>query len=233
MEPFGTVLGIWAHPDDETYLSAGLMARAADMGRRVVCITATRGEAGSTDAQRWPPGPPLAQVRTAESDAAFELLKVKEHHWLDYPDGGCAEIDQGAAIADILAIAHDVRPDLIVTFGPNGMTGHSDHQAVHRWAIAVASELSPQPRLWHAVHTDDFLEKYGQKLTELGAFMDGEPDSASAADAIVLDLSEDEHERKWQALLSQTSQTEAFFAAFGHDEMRAGIGRESFVEGRG
>src|SRR5687767_15747549 len=40
----GTVLGIWAHPDDEAYLSGGLMAMARDHGSRVVCVTATRGE---------------------------------------------------------------------------------------------------------------------------------------------------------------------------------------------
>ena len=51
----GTVLGVWAHPDDETYLSAGLMAQAVRDGDRVVCITATRGEGGSLDEERWPP----------------------------------------------------------------------------------------------------------------------------------------------------------------------------------
>ncbi|HLZ38595.1 MAG TPA: PIG-L family deacetylase, partial [Mycobacteriales bacterium] len=43
----GTILGIWAHPDDEAYLSAGLMAIARGAGSRVVCATATRGELGS------------------------------------------------------------------------------------------------------------------------------------------------------------------------------------------
>jgi LmbE family N-acetylglucosaminyl deacetylase len=42
----GTVLGVWGHPDDEAYLSAGLMMRALTNGHRVVCVTATRGEAG-------------------------------------------------------------------------------------------------------------------------------------------------------------------------------------------
>ena len=58
----GTILGVWAHPDDETYLSAGLMAAAADAGSRVVCITATRGEGGSMDEEQWPPES-MGQVR--------------------------------------------------------------------------------------------------------------------------------------------------------------------------
>ncbi len=51
----GTVLGVCAHPDDEAYLSGGLMALARSAGSRVVCVTATRGEQGTTDPRTWPP----------------------------------------------------------------------------------------------------------------------------------------------------------------------------------
>ena len=54
----GTMLGVWAHPDDETYLAAGLMAVGVRQGNRVVCVTATRGEEGSWDEGRWPLRPP-------------------------------------------------------------------------------------------------------------------------------------------------------------------------------
>ena len=42
MRSLGTILGVWAHPDDDIYLSAGLMAVAAAAGERVVDVTATR-----------------------------------------------------------------------------------------------------------------------------------------------------------------------------------------------
>ena len=61
----GTVLGIWAHPDDEAYLSGGLMAHGPRPGSRVVCVTATRGELGTPDPETWPPQR-LAAERTAE-----------------------------------------------------------------------------------------------------------------------------------------------------------------------
>ena len=51
----GTILSVWAHPDDEAYLCGGIMAMATAAGSRVVCVTATRGELGVTDALRWPP----------------------------------------------------------------------------------------------------------------------------------------------------------------------------------
>jgi LmbE family N-acetylglucosaminyl deacetylase len=52
----GTILGVWAHPDDEAYLMAGTALLAAAAGSTVACVTATAGEAGeSADEERWPP----------------------------------------------------------------------------------------------------------------------------------------------------------------------------------
>ena len=82
MDDLGTMLGVWAHPDDETYLTAGLMAQAVRDGRRVVCVTATRGEGGSMDEERWPSAT-MGEVREAELMRCFEILGVTEHHWLD------------------------------------------------------------------------------------------------------------------------------------------------------
>ena len=87
----GTVLGIWAHPDDEAYLSGGLMALASDLGSRVVCVTATRGELGTPDPETWPPQR-LAAERSVELVRCLEVLGVSEHHWLGYRDGRCADV---------------------------------------------------------------------------------------------------------------------------------------------
>jgi hypothetical protein len=59
----GTIMSIWAHPDDEAYLCGGIMAQATAAGSRVVCVTATRGELGVTDPAQWPPEQ-LAAIRT-------------------------------------------------------------------------------------------------------------------------------------------------------------------------
>ena len=71
----GTVLGIWAHPDDEAFLSAGLMAAARDAGQRVVCVTATLGEYGTSDPGSWPPTR-MARVRERELQASLAALGV-------------------------------------------------------------------------------------------------------------------------------------------------------------
>src|SRR5688572_11514484 len=99
----GTILGIWAHPDDEAYLSGGLMALARDAGSRVVCVTATRGELGTPDPVVWPPER-LAAERTVEMARCLDVLGVSEHHWLGYRDGGCASAPADAAIARLCEV---------------------------------------------------------------------------------------------------------------------------------
>src|SRR5689334_2010732 len=96
----GTVLAVWAHPDDETYLTGGLFAALTNAGHRVVCITASRGEAGGASGSATR----LARLRTEELEAALKVLGVEEHHWLDYPDGGCADVDPDAAASRVAAV---------------------------------------------------------------------------------------------------------------------------------
>jgi LmbE family N-acetylglucosaminyl deacetylase len=73
----GDVLGVFAHPDDEAYLAAGLLARAVDAGRRVTCVTATRGEAGFPDDDPRSPAE-RAAVREAELAACLSVLGVRD-----------------------------------------------------------------------------------------------------------------------------------------------------------
>jgi len=99
----GTILSIWAHPDDEAYLCGGIMAKAAAAGSRVVCVTASRGELGVTDPTRWPPEQ-LAAIREAELAACLSILGVREHRWLGDPDGGCSDVDLDRAADQIVEI---------------------------------------------------------------------------------------------------------------------------------
>ena len=165
----GTVLSVWAHPDDETYLCGGVMAAAVRRGNRVVCVTATRGELGSTDEERWPPGPALAEVRTRELAASLAELGITEHVWLDYPDGGCADADADEAVARLRAIVDDVAPDTVLTFGPDGMTGHSDHITVGQWITEAVRGSAT--RVHYATYTEAWLSRFFEPLDEVGAFM--------------------------------------------------------------
>src|SRR3954463_12618327 len=87
-----TLLGVWAHPDDEAYLTAGLMAEHRRRGDRVVVVTATLGERGTSDPAAGPPER-LARLRRAELRDALAAVGVDEVRVLGLPDGGCDEHD--------------------------------------------------------------------------------------------------------------------------------------------
>lgn len=226
----GTILGVWAHPDDETYLCGGLMARARAAGDRVVCVTATRGELGSPDEERWPSGERLASVRTAEMETALAVLGVEEHHWLDYPDGGCLDVDQGEAIARVAAIMAEVRPDTVLTFGPDGMTGHPDHRAACRWATeAFAAVGRPGAVLGYATNTPEWLDRFRAPLDQFNVFMGSEPPCTPRGELLIHQrLTGALLETKLRAIRSMTSQVEPLVAGLGEELFREGMVEESF-----
>jgi LmbE family N-acetylglucosaminyl deacetylase len=228
--PLGTILGVWAHPDDETYLCGGLMARAVRAGGRVVCITATRGELGSPDEARWPSGAALADVRTKELAAAFAILGVTEHHWLDYPDGGCAAVDDDEAVRRISAVMADVRPDTVLTFGPDGMTGHDDHKAVSRWATtAFDAVAAPGAVLAYATNTPDWVARFKPALDEFNVYMGVEPPQHGADELVIHEeLAGDLLDTKLRAMQVMTSQVEPLIAGLGVEFFREGMAQEAF-----
>ncbi|MGZ5418639.1 MAG: PIG-L family deacetylase [Nocardioides sp.] len=227
MDHLGTVLMIWAHPDDETYLAGGLSAALSDAGHRVVCVTATRGEAGvaSAPAQQHDL---LATIRTAELEEALRILGVEEHHWLDYPDGGCADVDAEEAAARIAAVLDEVRPDTVVTFGPDGFTGHPDHQAVSGWTDLARARAPGRPRLLHAVAREETVDP--ELDEDFGVFELGRPRVCADDELdLLLELDGDELDRKVDALLRQVSQTRGLVEAAGLERFRAWVASESFA----
>ena len=88
-----TLLGVWAHPDDEAYLSAGLMAEHRRRGDRVVVVTATLGEHGTSDPDAWPPAPAGAGARRRAPATASPRSAVHELRLLGYDDGDCSRHD--------------------------------------------------------------------------------------------------------------------------------------------
>lgn len=224
----GHVLGIWAHPDDETYLSGGLLALAAANGQRTTCVTATAGEQGTDDPERWPPDR-LARHRRIELALALEVLEVDEHHWLGLADGRCHEADAMLNIARLLGIMLRTRPDTIITFGPDGITGHRDHRTVGWWA-SVAADAYGGAELLHAAHTADWISDNAALHDELPVFEPGYPHAAPDEEVVVdLDLADDVLDRKVEALEAQRTQTAPVIDAFGHDRWRSWVARETFV----
>lgn len=222
----GTILGVWAHPDDETYLSAGIMASAVRAGQRVACVTATRGEKGSQDESRWPSAT-IGDVREKELVAALRVLGVNEHYWLGYVDGECDDVDDAEAGNRLAGVVAAVSPDTILTFGPEGQTGHPDHLAVHRWVDAACPRESTAAVMW-AVVPDDW-RPFAERLNEFDVFAPGTPDFFPRDEIdVLLDLDDELMELKLRALREQPSQTEGLLGALGEEFLRRSLSTESF-----
>lgn len=133
------LLAVFAHPDDETFGAAGTFAMYTGEGVRVSLVTATCGEAGEvSDLVDVAPGE-LCQVREAELREAMAAVGVEEVHVLGYPDGGVAEAGREEAVGKIVRFIRLLRPQVLITFGPDGIYGHSDHVAIHHLATTAAS----------------------------------------------------------------------------------------------
>ena len=226
----GTLLGVWAHPDDEAYLSAGLMAAARRTGERVVVVTATAGELGTDDPASWPPDR-LATHRRKELRRSLALLGVVEHVMLGFPDGSCEMFDGSRQLAEIIA---SVRPSTIVTFGPDGMTGHPDHRAVSAWTTAAWSEAGGGARLWYATLTPDFHARWGDLNESLGLWDAGGPPSTATTDLAhhaVLDGAA--LDQKVAALRAHASQTRVLVENVGAATFRSWWAAEAFVDAAG
>jgi len=227
----GTIVGIWAHPDDEAYLSGGLMAMARDNGSRVVCVTATRGELGTPDSHTWPPHR-LAEERTRELADCLAILGVPEHHWLGYQDGQCASVDDGEAIALLCDVIDGVGADTVLSFGPDGFTGHPDHQAVAGWAAAAVDRLGRRgTRLLQVAAGQRRNERWRDLNESLGVFNPGYPITVPDDRlAVHLVLDPETVGRKVRALAAQQTQTAGLLAGLGLDAYTAWVGEEEYVE---
>lgn len=224
----GTILGVWAHPDDESYLSAGLMIQAIRNGQRVVCVTATKGEAGSQDESRWPLAR-LAEIREAELMESLRILGVTEHRWLDHPDGGCDKVPMDEGIGRVAEVIEEVRPDTILTFGPDGQTGHPDHVAVCDWTTAAANDSSTGASLYYSTVTPEWWAGPGTFLEQFDVWFAGKPSITEPKD-LAIDFVPDPElmELKYQAIAAQESQSAGLLAAIGKDFFFEFGGQETY-----
>jgi LmbE family N-acetylglucosaminyl deacetylase len=226
----GTVLSIWAHPDDETYLAGGLMAEAVDRGDRVVCVSLTAGELGTSDPEEWPPLR-LGRRRHWEAAAAMAVLGVREHQILGFPDGALAEHqDQGLAVVGQLL--DDVAPDTILTFGPDGVTFHPDHIAVSCVVSEAWRRRDCRGRLLYAAPTVEHLSRFRDLYEEWGVYMTDERPVGVPDDELAVRLRLDgwQLDRKLTALASMTSQTADAMARLDAELYTAQVSEEAFVD---
>jgi LmbE family N-acetylglucosaminyl deacetylase len=140
--PGARVLGVFAHPDDETVCAGGLLARYAARGAETMVVSATRGEAGQIRDENVGSRQTIAAVREAELRQASARLGVTQVRCLDYRDGTLADADFAGLVGDVAQVVREFRPDVVISFGPDGGYGHPDHIAISAATTAACEQAS-------------------------------------------------------------------------------------------
>ncbi|HEX8002306.1 MAG TPA: N-acetyl-1-D-myo-inositol-2-amino-2-deoxy-alpha-D-glucopyranoside deacetylase [Mycobacteriales bacterium] len=155
-----STLFVHAHPDDECFPTGATIARYASEGARVTVVTCTRGEAGEIlvdDLKHLDPDG-LGAHRMTEMAASVAALGISDHRWLGGPgrwrdsgmmgtpendDPRCfwrADLDE--AVAELVRVIREVRPQVAVTYDSNGDYGHPDHIQAHRVTVAAVERAA-------------------------------------------------------------------------------------------
>jgi LmbE family N-acetylglucosaminyl deacetylase len=132
------LLAVFPHPDDETLGLGSTFARYAAEGVETYLVCATRGERGWFDSEGPDPGfEGVARIREAELRCAAEHLGLHEVCFLDYIDGDVDQAEPKEIIGKIASHIRRIRPQVVITFSPDGVYGHPDHIALSQFTNAA------------------------------------------------------------------------------------------------
>ena len=137
------MLGVFAHPDDETVCAGGTFAKYASEGVEIHVVSLTKGGAGQIRDARVATRATLTAVREKELEAAGLALGLAATTCLDFPDGGLSEVDHQTLVELVTGLLDKIQPDVVVTFGPDGFSGHPDH-------VAVGAAVTAACRAWRS-----------------------------------------------------------------------------------
>lgn len=182
-----TLLAIFAHPDDEAFGTGGTLSKYAHEGVDVHLAIATRGEAGVLANPAINLTQPIGVVREQELRRACACYGVEHLYLLGYIDGQTTVAPQAEAVYKVVKIVRQVKPQVLISFGPDGGYGHYDHLAVHRWATAaiqLAAEVDRWPEIgaphqvakfYHRAMPQEQLAQMQKMTGRTHVLMDGVP----------------------------------------------------------
>lgn len=136
------MLGVFAHPDDETFCAGGTFARYAGQGAEIMVVSATRGQAGQIRDAAAGNRRTIGAVREAELRLACERLGITKVRCLDHVDGTLADAEFSALADEVAEVICEFRPDVVITFGPDGGYGHPDHVTISAATTAACQRAA-------------------------------------------------------------------------------------------
>jgi LmbE family N-acetylglucosaminyl deacetylase len=134
------LLGVFAHPDDETFCAGGTFARYSENGAEIMVVSATRGQAGQIRDASVGTRRTIGAVRENELRLACERLGVAHVQCWDYPDGGLGEDDAADLVSRVVRLIREYRPEVMISFGPEGAYGHPDHVTISAAVTAACQQ---------------------------------------------------------------------------------------------
>jgi LmbE family N-acetylglucosaminyl deacetylase len=221
---------IAAHPDDETLGFGGVLARYASDGADTSLVTATRGQGGRFNGHpagsaEHPGREALARIREQELRAAARALGISRVCLLDYEDQHLDRADVGGVVAALVREIRQARPQVVLTFPPDGAYGHPDHIAISQFASAAVVAAADaafgdgQPhvvsKLYYLAWNARTFAAYQRAFKKLVCLVDGVERQAAPWPDWAITTVVDTHAwgpAVWEAVDCHTSQVAAYAA---------------------
>ncbi len=205
------ILGVFAHPDDEVFCAGGTFAKYVAEGAIVKIISVTPGNAGQIRDARIATRRTLGTVRARELENSCKVMGVQESECWDYGDGTLQQVEQTELMLKIEQAIRAFRPNIVITFGPDGGYGHPDHIAVSDATTLTClrccaeDEVFRNLRLYHAYFPAQdvlFSDKLVNWLMGLDDYYLGSPDfvlalTLLAEETTMLQFASDHVEVNW------------------------------------
>ena len=162
-----SLLGVFAHPDDETFLAGPILAKYAceNVHVELICGTPPQGLSPNDHSSR----------QRLSLECAAEIIGIQRIHFLGYCDspmyptsnpdfGMLATTPLEAVTENIRQILEQVRPNVIITDSPYGSYGHPDHVVIHNATVAAFAQYSRADARLYCLAFPSFLVKLNMFL---------------------------------------------------------------------
>lgn len=253
-----TLMAVHAHPDDEASSTGGVLAAYSDQGVRTIVVTCTNGEfgdgpAGIKPGEQGHDTADVAQTRLAELREAAKHLGVTDLELLGYHDSGMPEWDYRNSpnafcnvplenvIDRIAALIETYRPQVVITYDPDGAYQHPDHVHAARAGIGAVEKTDIPAKLYLSAMRRSEWQKIFEALRAAGE----DVPEWEMSEEEVRQIEESEAritteidirsvlDRKRDALMAHASQiTDSWFSKIPPDVVQSAFGREWFIRAR-